>query len=102
MSDTRLERRFGHVYGKTAPCIETLKHHRRFLDSSGGISDTSGMKTKSKNAARGRRAMALIRKIQAMSDKYGGPTKGKTEEEILRAMKKTREELWDKYLASRP
>ena len=38
--------------------------------SPGAISDTSGMKARVNDGER--KALALIRKIQAMSDKYGG------------------------------
>ena len=49
-----------------------------------------------------KKALEILRRIQEMSDRYGGPTQGMTEEEILRSIKKTREELWREYLAPRP
>ena len=49
-----------------------------------------------------KKAMEILQRIKAMSDRYGGPTAGMTEEEILRSIKKTREELWREYLAPRP
>ena len=49
-----------------------------------------------------KKAMEILQRIKAMSDRYGGPTAGMTEGEILRSIKKTREELWREYLAPRP
>jgi hypothetical protein len=46
------------------------------------------------------RALAILRKV-----KLEGPEarfKGKTDEEIIRAIKKTRQEIWRKKIASRP
>lgn len=49
-----------------------------------------------------RKAKAILRQLRETSDRYGGPTKGMTKEEVIAAVKKTREGLWDRYLASRP
>ena len=46
------------------------------------------------------KALEHLRKIRELSDRFGGPTKGMTKEEIIVSIKKTREELWDRYLAS--
>ena len=61
----------------------------------------------SKAVARTRRtdpekAQAALRRLREMSDLYGGPTKGMTKNQVVALVKKTREELWDQYLASRP
>ena len=49
-----------------------------------------------------KKAMEILHRIKAMADRYGGPTQGMTENEILRSIKKTREDLWREYLAPRP
>lgn len=49
-----------------------------------------------------KRALEALRRARELSDRYGGPTKGMTEEQIIASIKKTREELWDEYLASHP
>ena len=49
-----------------------------------------------------KKAMEILQRIKAMADRYGGPTQGMTEKEILRSIKKTREDLWREYLAPRP
>ena len=50
-----------------------------------------GMKRSLRNPAR---ALALIRKIQAACEK-DGRFKGMTEEQILRKLRETREEVWN-------
>lgn len=57
------------------------------------------MKTKRRTDSK--KALEALCKLRALSDRYGGPTKGMTEEEILRSIKKAREEYWDRQLASR-
>ena len=49
-----------------------------------------------------KKALEILRRIQEMSDRYGGPTQGMTKAEIIRSIKKTREDLWRQYLAPRP
>jgi len=57
---------------------------------------------KAKGKPNPKKALEILRRIQEMSDRHGGPTKGMTKEQILRSIKKTREELWREYLAPRP
>ena len=47
-------------------------------------------------------ALRILARIRREADRRGGPTKGMTKEEALKAIKKTREELWREYLAPRP
>jgi hypothetical protein len=54
---------------------------------------------KTKTKADPQKAAAILRRIQQLSDRFGGPTKGMSKAEILRSIKKVRQELWDKYLA---
>ena len=46
------------------------------------------------------KALALHRKL--LKEGIGDRFKGMTEEEIIRAVKKTREEIWSEKLAARP
>lgn len=60
-----------------------------------------------KTSKKGRRAnpkkaKEILRRLKESSERYGGPTKGLTTEQVVALVKKTREELWDQYLASRP
>ena len=57
---------------------------------------------KAKGKPNPKKALEILHRIQEMSDRYGGPTQGMTKAEILRSIKKTREELWREYLAPRP
>ena len=62
------------------------------------------MRKTSKQAAGKRpnaaRALALHRKL--LQEGLGDRFSGMTEEEIIRAIKKTREEIWSEKLAARP
>ena len=57
---------------------------------------------KIKTRSNPKKALEVFRKLQETSRRYGGPVKGMTKEEVITSIKKTREELWDQYLASRP
>ena len=48
------------------------------------------------------KALEHLRRARELSDRFGGPTKGMTQDEIIASIKRAREELWDQYLASRP
>ena len=56
---------------------------------------------KSKRKAEVSKALHAVKRLRELADRYGGPTKDLSEEEILRSIKKVREEFWDKRLASR-
>ena len=47
-------------------------------------------------------ALRILHRIRREADRRGGPTKGWSPEAVLRSIKKTREDLWAQYLASRP
>jgi hypothetical protein len=47
-------------------------------------------------------ALNILTRIRREADRRSGPTKGLSKEEVIRSIKKTREELWTQYLASRP
>jgi len=47
-------------------------------------------------------AVRIIDRIRREAHRRSGPTKGMTKEEALRAIKKTREDLWRQHLESRP
>ena len=61
-----------------------------------------GKTLKKRTKADSKKALEVLRRAQELSDRYGGPTKGMTEDQIIASIKKTREELWDQYLAPRP
>ena len=46
-------------------------------------------------------ALRILERIRREANRRGGPTKGMSQEEIIRSIKKTREELWTQYLAPR-
>ncbi len=48
-----------------------------------------------------KKALEILRRSQNLSSRHGGPTQGMTKDEIIRSIKKTREELWSTYLAPR-
>ena len=59
---------------------------------------TIGRVNKKRTRANPQKALARLRKLREMSDRFGGPTKGMTEEQVIASIKKVREELWDQHL----
>jgi hypothetical protein len=48
-----------------------------------------------------KRALEHLRKAQEISDRYGGPTKGMTDEEIIASIKDKRNARWEAKFAAR-
>ncbi len=46
-------------------------------------------------------ALACLKRAQALSDRYGGPTKGMSEEEIIAVIKEDRNTRWETKFAPR-
>ncbi|MBI4690041.1 MAG: hypothetical protein HY754_07210 [Nitrospirae bacterium] len=57
------------------------------------------MKSKKPNA---KKAMQHFEKLCELVSKRKSPFEGMSEEEVIQKLRKTREELWEKKLASRP
>ena len=53
-----------------------------------------------KHAVNRKKAQALFRRLQQQG--LGDPFKGMTEDEMLRAIKRTRNAIWQEKLAARP
>lgn len=48
-----------------------------------------------------KKALEHLRRAQELSDRYGGPTKGMTEEEIIASIKDKRNARWEAKFAAR-
>lgn len=48
-----------------------------------------------------KKALERLRRAQELSDRYGGPTKGMTKEQIIAAIKEDRNARWEAKFAAR-